>query len=74
MDTADVLNNIYSLIGDTPVSEQIGIALNGMAKKDHFHDCYALLNEFIALKKRVDELEFLVGDTPVSTQINEAIK
>lgn len=74
MDTTDVLNNIHSLIGDTPVSEQLGIALSRMAEKDHVHDCYVPLSEFIALKKKVDELESLVGDTPVSVQINEAIK
>lgn len=74
MDTINVLNNIHSLIGDTPVSEQLDIAINRMAEKDHSHDCYALMAEFVALKKRVDELEALVGDIPVSVQINEAIK
>jgi hypothetical protein len=74
MDIDSALDNIYSLIGDTPVSEQIDIALRRMEKKDHSHNCYALLKEFVDLKKRVDELESLVGDTPVSVQIDEAIK
>ena len=66
-------DNIQALIGDTPVSVQINNAMSFMAPIDHTHD-YAPYEEFIALKRVVDQLIELVGDTPVSQQINNAIK
>ena len=69
----DILNNIDSLIGDTPVSEQLSIALNRMANKSHIHDEYVLRDEYEELKSQVDNLFSLVGDVAVSEQINMAI-
>lgn len=66
----DVLNRI---VGDVPVSEQLSIALNQMANKDHNHKDYVLRTEFNALKAEVERLNNLVGDVAVSEQINTAI-
>ena len=65
--------SIEYLIGDTPVSEQLGAALSYMAPKEHTHDNYVTREEFAALKKQIELLLELVGDTPVSEQINIAI-
>ncbi len=62
------------LIGDTPVSEQLGAALERMAQKDHTHKEYANLDEVNELKKKIEMLIGLVGDTSVSEQINTAIE
>ena len=70
----DILNRIDSLIGDTPVSEQLNVALNRMASKDHEHAGYATKEEVQELKQKIDMLLELVGDVPVSEQINAAIK
>lgn len=63
-----------SLIGDVPVSEQLGAALERMAMKDHAHDNYATRDEVEELKRKIDMLINLVGDTPISEQINMAVK
>lgn len=62
-----------SLIGDVPVSEQLGAALERMAPKDHTHD-YATRAEVDELKRKIDMLIDLVGDIPISEQINMAVK
>jgi hypothetical protein len=66
-------HTIDNLIGDTPVSEQLGAALERMASKEHTHYEYATLNEVEELRKKIDILLDLVGDTSVSEQIYTAI-
>ena len=66
-------DTIDNLIGDVPVSEQLGAALERMAPKEHAHD-YATRDEVEELKKKIDLLMDLVGDTSVSEQIQNAIK
>lgn len=63
------IEKIFSLIGDTPVSEQISVALYEIVKHD-----YVPRAEFEALQATVDQLVSLVGDTPVSEQISAAMK
>lgn len=65
---------IEELIGDMPVSEQLGAALNHMAPKDHVHDNYVTREEYQLLKRQVDLLLGLVGDTSVAEQISVAIQ
>ena len=67
-------NTLDSLIGDVPVSEQLGAALERMALKEHAHENYATRNEIEDLKKKIEMLVDLVGDIPVSEQINKAIE
>ena len=71
------LNNIYddinSLVGDTPVSEQLSIALNRMAEKSHTHNEYVTQDEYNVLKNQVEALIDLVGDIAVAEQISNAI-
>lgn len=67
-------NTISALIGDTPVSEQLGAALEHVAAKDHSHQEYVTINEVEELKQKINVLMSLVGDTPVSEQISEALK
>jgi hypothetical protein len=67
---SDTLDN---LIGDVPVSEQLGAALERMAAKDHTHDDYATRDEVVDLKRKIEMLIELVGDKPVAYQIIEAI-
>ena len=67
-------NTISALIGDTPVSEQLGAAIEHMATKGHTHQEYATINEVEELKQKINMLMDLVGDTSVSEQISEAIK
>ena len=67
----DALDN---LIGDVPVSEQLGAALERMALKDHTHDEYATCNEVEELKRKIEALVDLVGDVPISEQIHIARK
>ena len=67
-------NNIDSLIGDVPVSEQLGAALGRMAPKVHAHSEYADRTEVEELKKKVEQLFDLVGDTSVAEQIYAALK
>lgn len=66
-------DTLDSLIGDVPVSEQLGAALERMSEKEHTHDEYALRKEVDELKKTVEMLLELVGDTSVSEQINAAL-
>ena len=66
-------DTIDSLIGDVPVSEQLGAALERMAPKDHTHGNYATCDEIADLKKKIDMLLELVGDVPVADQIATAI-
>lgn len=68
---SDTLDN---LIGDVPVSEQLGAALERMATRDHKHDNYATRNEVEDLKRKIEMLIDMVGDTPISEQIYAAIK
>lgn len=65
-------DTIDNLIGDVPVSEQLGAALERMAPKDHTHD-YATCDEVEELKKKIDMLLDLVGDISVADQIAMAI-
>ena len=67
---SDTLDN---LIGDVPVSEQLGAALERMAHKDHTHDNYAMRDEVEDLKRKIEMLIDLVGDRPVADQISAAI-
>ena len=66
--------DLDSLIGDVPVSEQLGAALERMASKDHTHDNYATREEVEILNKKIEMLLDLVGDTSVADQIAMAIK
>lgn len=66
-DTLDIL------IGDVPVSEQLGAALERMALKEHTHDNYATRDEVENLKKQINMLLDLVGDMSVADQISVAI-
>ena len=61
--------NIEELIGDTPVSAQINMAI-----KNHTHTDYATREEVADLKRKIELLVNLIGDTPVSEQIYAAIK
>ena len=65
-------DTIDNLIGDVPVSEQLGAALERMATKDHVHD-YATRSEIEDLKKKIEALMDLVGDTSVADQIAAAL-
>ena len=67
-------NTIDTLIGDVPVSEQIGAALDRMAKKDHTHSEYAARDDVEDLKKKIDALLDLVGDVSVANQILTALE
>lgn len=69
----NIYDDIRSLIGDTPVSEQLNIALNKMADKLHAHDEYITRDEYNELKVHVEMLMDLVGDVAVSEQISNAI-
>lgn len=65
-------NTIDNLIGDVPVSEQLGAALERMASKDHTHE-YATRDEVEDLKKKINMLMDLVGDISVAEQIQMAL-
>jgi hypothetical protein len=73
-DNQSIVDTLDNLIGDVPVSEQLGAALDRMSGKDHTHDDYATRKEVDELKKKVEELINLVGDVPVAEQINNAIE
>lgn len=66
-------NTIDNLIGDVPVSEQLGAALDRMASKDHIHNNYVTYDEIEELRKKIEALINLVGDISVSEQIYTAI-
>lgn len=70
----DISDQINTLIGDVPVSEQLSIALGRLTPKDHVHDNYITIDEFNKLKRQFEALASLVGDIPVSEQINAALK
>jgi len=72
-DNQSIVDTLDNLIGDVPVSEQLGAALDRMSDKDHTHDDYATRKEVDELKKKIEMLIDLVGDTSVSEQINAAI-
>lgn len=65
---------IETLIGDTPVSEQLGAALYYMAPKEHVHEEYITRSEFEHWVRQVEMLLDLVGDTSVAEQISLAMK
>lgn len=69
----DIFNNFDGIVGDIPVSEQLGAALEHMASKEHTHENYATRNEVEELNKKVEMLIDLVGDVPVSEQIYNTI-
>lgn len=69
-----ISNAIETLIGDTPVSEQLGAALSHMAPRDHTHDNYATSEEVEILRRQVELLLELVGDVSVAEQISLALK
>ena len=73
-ETQIISNTLDSLIGDVPVSEQLGAALERMATKDHTHDNYVTRDEVEDLKRKIAVLIDMVGDTPISEQIYAAIK
>lgn len=60
-------------MGDVPVSEQLGAALQHMAPKEHTHDNYITREEYEILRRQVELLLDLVGDTSVANQISAAI-
>lgn len=67
----NIISNITEeIIGDTPVSVQLAMALSKMASKE---DVNALRADLNALCNEIENLIALVGDTPVSEQINMAI-
>jgi hypothetical protein len=63
--------DISTLIGDVPVSEQLGAALEHMASKEQVQ---ALCDEVKELKRKINVLTDLVGDESVAVQIGNAIK
>ena len=67
------MDELCYLVGDTPVSEQLGAALERMAPKDHVHDNYVTREEYNNLKQKLEMLLDLVGDIPVSDQISVAL-
>lgn len=67
-------HTLDNLIGDVPVSEQLGAALERMAPKDHTHDNYATRDEVEDLKKKIEMLIDLVGDVPIAEQIDIAFR
>lgn len=69
-----LIDTLDGIVGDVPVSEQLGAALGHMAEKEHTHDEYVTRAEIMELKQQVEKLIDLVGDTPVSEQINMSIE
>lgn len=63
------LDTLFSLVGDTPVSEQIMAAI-----ASHNHSDCATKTEVEELKRKIELLLELVGDTSVSDQITIALK
>ena len=47
----DISDQINTLIGDVPVSEQLSIALGRLASKGHTHGNYVIIDEFNELKR-----------------------
>lgn len=73
-DEKTLKETLDTLIGDVPVSEQLGAALEHMAQADHAHDEYVTRDEFEQLRKQLEKLIDLVGDAPISEQIYAALK
>ena len=69
-DAKSISDTLDNLIGDVPVSEQLGAALDRMSQKDHAHANYATRDEVEELKRKIDMLMDLVGDTSVADQIS----
>ena len=69
-DAKSISDTLDNLIGDVPVSEQLGAALDRMSQKDHVHANYATRDEVEELKRKIDMLMDLVGDTSVADQIS----
>lgn len=65
---------IEHLVGDTPVSEQISVAVSRLANEGHTHDEYALRADLDLLKRDVEMLKNLLGGTSVSEQIAAALQ
>lgn len=63
------LDALFSLVGDTPVCDQISEAI-----KNHDHEDCAKRTEVEELKRKIEMLFSLIGDTSVSEQIEMAIK
>lgn len=72
-DEKTLKETLDTLIGDVPVSEQLGAALERMAQVDHVHDEYVTRDEFEQLRKQLEKLIDLVGDAPISEQIYAAL-
>lgn len=72
-DIRSISDTLDNLIGDIPVSEQLGAALDRMSDKSHTHDNYVTRDEIDDLKSKVELLLDLVGDTSVSEQIYAVI-
>ena len=72
-DVKSIKDTLDNLIGDVPVSEQLGAALDRMSEKSHTHDEYATRDEVSELKKKIEMLFDLVGDIPVAEQIEAAL-
>ena len=69
--TDEILSDIIEpIIGDTPVSVQLAMALDGMASKE---EVLVLRKELVELRKEFEKLALLVGDLSVSEQINMAM-
>lgn len=66
----NVNNHVEELIGDTPVSVQLAMALEKMASRE---DVNTLRNDIKVLSEEVERLIALVGDLSVSEQISLAI-
>lgn len=68
----EILSDILEpIIGDTPVSVQLALALEQTASKE---DMSKLRSDLNALRKDVESLIELVGDTAVSVQIGAALE
>ena len=67
-------NTLDHLIGDVPVAEQLAVALNRMATKDHSHENYVTRDEVDDLIQKINALMNLVGDTSVADQISAALR
>lgn len=72
--TRTMADTLDSIVGDAPVSEQLCIALERTASKNHTHNNYVTRDDFEELSKIVRTLVDLVGDMPISEQIAAALK
>ena len=51
IENQSITDTLENLIGDVPVSEQLGAALERMSEKTHTHDEYALRKELEEVKE-----------------------